>query len=90
MKDSDVVKLARRMDKLNEKIKKLVRQIEDSDHPNAKEFVRDLWDNGFDTPAWAVHVIRHRLEHPERWEVGDFGIRIANHKLPGYHLQPNV
>jgi hypothetical protein len=29
--------------------------------------------------AWATHVGRDHLEHPERWETGSFGIRRARH-----------
>lgn len=72
MNDADVVRIARRIDVLNFKIHLLVQQIEESDHPNAAELVRDLQSDSFDNPAWATHVIAHQLETPDKWETGYF------------------
>lgn len=72
MRDSDLVRIARRIDTLNKKITILVQEVEDSDHPNAEEIVRVLRDNAFDNPAYATHCIAHGLEEPSKWEVGYF------------------
>lgn len=72
MKDSDVVKIARKIDTLNKKITSLIWEIEESGHPNAAEIVSVLRDNCFDNPAYATHGVAHDLEHPEKWETGYF------------------
>lgn len=45
-----------------------------SGHPKAEELAEDL-DQQCATLAWPTHVTHHHLEHPERFECGDFGIR---------------
>ena len=74
MKDGDVVKIARRIDELKWKIDDLINQITDSDHPNAQQLSEHLLEECW-FAAWATHVIHDYLEHPDRWEAGNYGIR---------------
>lgn len=74
MKDGDVVKIARRIDELRQKVDDLINQIIDSDHPNAEQISESLLEQ-CSSAAWATHVIYDYLEHPDRWEAGDYGIR---------------
>lgn len=76
MTDGDVVKIARRIDELRQKVDDLIYQIADSDHPSAERISEDLL-NQCSSAAWATHVVHDYLEHPERWESGDYGIRRA-------------
>ena len=72
--DSDIVRLARRYDALMWKQRELLTQIRESDHPKADELA-DALEEQCEILAWPTHVIHDRLEHPERFECGDFGIR---------------
>jgi hypothetical protein len=74
MTDGDAIKLARRFDALMWKARKIIEAIADSDHPNAEAMSEDL-DSQCAIYAWPTHVISHHLEHPDRFECGDFGIR---------------
>lgn len=70
MKDADVVKLARRIDNLNDSIIALIQQIGDSEHPNAQLIFEALQDQ-IAMPASAVAVVHSRLAEPERWQMVD-------------------
>lgn len=74
MKDGDVIKLARRLDALLEKAREINETIRDSDHPNA-EAIAEALDEQCVPLAWPTHVISVHLEHPDRYELGPFGIR---------------
>lgn len=74
MTDGDVVKIARRIDDLREKIDDLIYQISDSDHPNAEQLSNHLLEECW-FAAWATHVVHDYLAHPERWEADNYGIR---------------
>lgn len=75
MTDGRVVDIARRMDRLLGEVNDLYTEIQESDHPNAEDICAALDDNLIWTAAWATHCVAHALEHPERWETGDWGIR---------------
>lgn len=75
MKDGDVVRIARQIDTHMERIRELVREIRDGDHPHAEEIYDRLDDNAMFSPSEATHVVITELEHPDRWEAGWWGIR---------------
>jgi hypothetical protein len=72
--DGDMIKLARRLDELMWKQRALVEQMRESGHPNAEELAEDI-DQQCLQLAWPTHVVHSYLEHPTRYETGDFGIR---------------
>ena len=72
--DGAIIRLARQLDALMWKQRELLERIRESGHPNAEELAEDL-DQQCATLAWPTHVTHHHLEHPERFECGDFGIR---------------
>ena len=74
MKDGDVVKILRQLDALMWRQRELLERIRDGGHPNAEAMAEDL-DAQCAQYAWATHVGSHHLEHPDRYECGDFGIR---------------
>lgn len=74
MSDGEMIAICRRIDKHNQAIIKLIDQIAESEHPNAYECSEDLFAQCAQY-AWARHVVEQYLEHPERWETGDYGIR---------------
>ena len=74
MKDGEIVKILRRLDALMWKQRQLLDLIETGGHPHAEAMYEDL-DRQCAQYAWATHVGSHHLEHPDRYETGDFGIR---------------
>ena len=74
MTDGELVRLCRQIQRHNLAIFDLIQQVEESDHPNAAALAEDLWAQCW-APAWADHVVGHYLLKPERWELGDYGIR---------------
>ena len=72
--DAGVIALARRIQRHSEEISYLIHQIKVSKHPHAVELADALREQCW-FPAWAEHVIAGYLEHPERFETGDYGIR---------------
>lgn len=79
MTDGEIVKLARMIDRHREAMTDLMQRIEDSDHPNATEIVEDL-KHQVVSPAWATHIIRSHLRHPEQWECDWYGIRAVSRR----------
>lgn len=75
MTDGEVVQIARKIDELLGEVHRLCDDIQASSHPNADRIVSRLSDNGIPVMAWATHCVSDDLQHPERWETGDFGIR---------------
>jgi hypothetical protein len=73
--DADVVRLARKIDRLSQEILYCVYKIEEGEHPHAMEITDALQGNGIPFYAWATHVVSDHLEHPERWETGNYGIK---------------
>jgi hypothetical protein len=71
------------MERLLWEVADLYNQIAQSDHPNADALIDAFDDNYIPTAAWPTHVISHGLEHPERWETGDWGIRYKKGKASG-------
>jgi hypothetical protein len=67
MTDGEVVRITRRMDRLNRQLFKLADRIRESDHPNAEELYQVLWDE-FLNPTCATDVVHHGLTDPSRWE----------------------
>lgn len=53
--------LANKMDDLNNRIKRLVAEVEESGHPNARMMVDTLRENGYDNPARAMDCIEDLL-----------------------------
>lgn len=78
MKDGDVVRAARRIGALLRRVEDLCDEIRASDHPNAEAIYGELEANEVMVMAWPEHVVSHHLSHPERWEIGDFGIRFKS------------
>ncbi len=74
MKDGDIIKVLRQLDALMWKQRKLLDLIERSGHPNAEALYEDL-DQQCAQYAWPTHVGAEHLEHPDRYETGDFGVR---------------
>lgn len=65
MNDYDVVKIARKINKLNDEIRDLVRSLED--HPNGAAIIQAMEDNVIQTYASAESIVHDHLIHPERW-----------------------
>jgi hypothetical protein len=59
--DGDIMKIARQIDSYAEKMRELVRKIEESEHENASEILFDLQNNGLEPLASAVHVVTDNL-----------------------------
>lgn len=68
--DGDIVALARRIDNYQDKIRKLICEIEDSGHSRAQK-IADAVDRECFQPASAAHVVKNLLNDPTRWEVRD-------------------
>lgn len=73
--DGDIVRIARQMQSLLDKVRFLIEEIEMSEHPNKDLIIQYLNDNQIPIAAWPMHVVHHALQHPDQWETGDFGIR---------------
>lgn len=74
MSDAEIIRIARKAQRLQWQLADLIHQIQNSDHPNADELAASLYDECW-FAAWPEHVIASHLEHPERWETGNWGIR---------------
>lgn len=53
--------IANKMDSLNNQIKRLVSEIENSGHPNASKMADTLRENGYDNPARALDCVKDLL-----------------------------
>jgi hypothetical protein len=73
--DSDLVQIAKQIDKHLNAIRHLTYDLEGAEHPLADTFIQELDQNGLTAFAWAQHLVSHCLIYPERWETGDYGIR---------------
>lgn len=73
--DGEVVKIARRLQRLHEKAVTLIDDLENID-PDA---ARDIINQCFGT-AWPEHVIRHYIDLG-KWEVDATGIKRRNREL---------
>lgn len=69
--DADVMKIANRIDVLQDELTDLIRMIEDSEHPNAKAITDDLYDQCHFI-AWANHVVHGYLVKPDQWDCNVF------------------
>jgi hypothetical protein len=78
MSDGEIVKYARRLQRLHEKAQTVLEAMEGSGHPNAGAAATDLRDQCFGL-AWPEHVIRHYID-PEKWEVDATGIHHKGRK----------
>jgi len=72
--DGDVVDRLRQMDRLIERLRDILQGIADGGHPMAGKIVECVGQQCVPL-AWATHVGHAHLEHPDRWEVGSFGVR---------------
>lgn len=93
MNDTDVVKIARKIDKLNAQITELVFRIQESDHPNAVSISEWLRENYFDNPALATHCVFRGLEHHDRWTCYPQGIQrnyVLRRKYPRANLAGSI
>lgn len=70
MTDGDVVKIARKMSKIQNELFDLISEIENSGHPNAEQLGEALREECI-FYAWPTHVIQGFLDHPDAWEVTD-------------------
>jgi hypothetical protein len=70
MTDDEVVKIARKLTRIQHEIPDLIDEIEYSDHPNAKQIAKALREECF-FYAWPTHVVHPYLEDPECWELVD-------------------
>jgi hypothetical protein len=77
MTDGDVVKIARKMSKIQDELFDLIAEIENSNHPNAEE-IGEALHNDCIFFAWPTHVVHGLLECPDAWEVTDNG-RLHRH-----------
>lgn len=73
--DSDLVALAKQIDRHLQAIRSLEYDLETAEHPGAQVFLAGLDYNNLTAFAWAEHIVHAALAHPERWETGDYGIR---------------
>lgn len=81
--DKDIVKLARRLDKLNDKIVEVVREIEESGHPKAKEIVKYIQEElNVPVPAFFPIEIHGLLEHPDKWDRNKDDTDLVRKKAP--------
>lgn len=67
--DGEVVKIARRLQKLHEKAVLLIEKLEDVDSAAASDIIGQCFG-----VAWPEHVIRHYID-AEKWEVTVTGIK---------------
>ena len=74
MTDAQLVAKCRQIARHNSNVYDLIREIEESDHPNAQACADDLWGQCW-AAAWADHVVVQYLVKPERYETGDYGIQ---------------
>ena len=88
MTDGEAVKLARRIDDLQEKIRQLCNEIYDK-HANGDAIRDSLQTNCIDNPAWATHVIHMDLQNPDQWESGYFGLRHRSATKAANKLEPD-
>jgi hypothetical protein len=72
--DTDLVEVARRIDAHLDAIRNLIYDLEDAEHPGAKDFLKGLNSNGLTAFAWAEHIVHTALKHPDQWETGNYGI----------------
>jgi len=73
--DTDIIRIARKMDRLLRVVQSLTEDIYWSDHPNKEAIIARLNENYVPVMAWPTHCVHDALEHPEQWETGVFGIR---------------
>jgi len=73
--DGELVRLARRIDKLGQEYNRLLDSVIECGHPNAIDVAEAIYANAMHTNAWATHVFSHYLIQSHRWETGDYGIR---------------
>ncbi len=75
--DRQVVEVARQIEQKRREIEDLIALVTYGNHPNADEITEELiYQCSF--PAWATHVVRRHLSHPERWQThkGNKGLGI--------------
>lgn len=73
--DGDLIRIAKRMQKLRDELNDLAWEVRESEHPNRESFLLDLENNYLIPAAWPEHVVYGSLLHPERWETVRAGIR---------------
>src|SRR2546429_539358 len=54
--DSDLVRIARHIDGHLNAIRDLLLDLEEAEHPRAKDFIQGLDDNSLTAFAWATHI----------------------------------
>jgi hypothetical protein len=67
--DNDILKIARRINAHQERIRELMESIRDSGHPGAEEMFHTLDENLFGHSASAVHCVWDYFNHPELWAL---------------------
>lgn len=76
MTDGNIVKIARKMAKLQDQLFALLDEVEYSGHPNAKQLAEALREECIFL-AWPTHVIHTHLEKPDAWETETSGETLA-------------
>jgi hypothetical protein len=70
--DGDMMRIARRIDALQQQIMDCLEQIEDSEHPNKAAILEDMDDNQVYSPSWAVHIVIDHFVDPGAWDYDTF------------------
>ena len=65
--DSDMVRVARQLDRHLLRVYELCSDLADSDYEPARDFADELGQNEIPVMAHATSIVVHCLEHPERW-----------------------
>jgi hypothetical protein len=68
MTDGEVVKIARRMTRIQHDLFDLIHEIENSAHPNAGQIAEALREQCI-FYAWPTHVVYDHLQKPGEWEL---------------------
>lgn len=70
--DGDIMKIARKIDELQQQIKDCLDQIEESDHPNKDAIIASMDDNIIYSHSWARHIVMGHLIKPGQWDYDTY------------------
>lgn len=74
MTDAKLVAIAKRLQKMSDRAREIIDEIESSDHPNASECAADFINQCFGL-AWPEHVVHHYLVDRSKYKTSELGIR---------------
>jgi hypothetical protein len=78
MSDDDIIRIARKIDKLNYSISCLLDEIEDADHPNRGRIVKYIQEEiGLAAPSFVALEIRDLLIDPEKYKINKWGTGVV-------------